>query len=215
MKIYPAARNASDPASLVSDPECRAASKRGGVIVLEFILAMPILFIATLAVFQFGILALVVQAGTTAVMEATREGAKVFASGLSLDNNVAGDTDPNGDDDIADRIALVAEEFLNLHGLEVRDSTPVGTATDNATIANVVLLIDRGGATATRGDEAITCNRTGTAAGATEIVVTLCFNLVDPTNPTRAGNPVPDWLGAFDMSISSYRFEMTSRANLE
>jgi hypothetical protein len=215
VKIYRATRISSDPTCLVSDPECEAARGRGGVIVLEFILVMPILFIATLAVFQFGILALVVQAGTTAVMEATREGAKVFASGLLLSNNVAGDTDPTGDDDIADRIALVAEEFLNLHGLEVRDSTPVAPATDNATIANAVLLIDRGGTTATRGDEAITCNLTGAAAGGSEIVVTLCFNLVDPTNPTGAGNPVPDWLSTFNMSLSGYHFEMTSRANLE
>lgn len=173
-------------------------------------MAMPILFIATLATFQFGILALVVQAGTTAVMEAAREGAKVFPSTLVLDNG-SGNTDPTDNSDIADRIALIVDDFLAVHCLEVRQSG----VNDDADKANAVLLIERGGLTATRGDTGITCNRTGTAAGGTEIVVTLCFNLVDSTNPTGHGNPVPDWLSAFDMSIATCRFEMTSRANLE
>lgn len=172
---------------------------------------MPVLFIATLAAFQFGILSLVVLAGTSAVMEAAREGAKAFPSGLVLDNNPPLNTDPLGDDDIADKIALIAEDFLELHCLEVRQSG----VSDSATRGNARIDIDRGGTTAMRGDTTITCNRTGTGAGATEIVVTLCFNLVDPTNPTGHGNPVPDWLSTFGMSISTCRFEMTSRANLE
>ncbi|MFP6765943.1 MAG: TadE family protein, partial [Planctomycetaceae bacterium] len=55
------------------------ARQRTGVIALEFLLSMPVLFITTLAAFQFGILALVVLTGTTAVMEAAREGAKTFS----------------------------------------------------------------------------------------------------------------------------------------
>lgn len=185
-------------------------TQRRGVIVLEFLLSMPILFIVTLAAFQFGILALVIQAGTTAVMEAAREGAKAFPSGLVLDNN-GGSTDPTGDDDIADKIALVVDEFLAVHCLEVRQAG----VSDDAAKANVRVEIDRGGAMATRGDTTISCNRTGTPAGANEIVVTVCFNLVDSTNPTGHGNPVPDWLSSFNLSIANCRFEMSSRANLE
>ena len=184
---------------------------RRAVIALEFLLSMPILFIVTLAAFQFGILGLVIQAGTTAVMEAAREGAKAFPSTLALDNNGGGNTDPTGNDDIADKIALIVDEFLAVHCLEVRQSG----VSDDATKANVRVEIDRGGAIATRGDTTIACNRTGTAAGASEIVVTVCFNLVDSSNPTGHGNPVPDWLSSFNLSISTCRFEMSSRANLE
>ena len=186
--------------------------QRSGVIVLEFLLSMPVLFIATLAAFQFGILALVVLTGTTAVMEAAREGAKIYPSTLLLDNNGVGDTDPTADDDIADKIALVADSFLSLHGLEVRD---LASGPDDPAKANAVVVIDRGGTAVTRGDESIVCNRTGAAAGASEIVVTLCFDLVDSTDPSGPGNPVPDWLSSFGMSISAFRFEMTSRATLE
>ncbi len=188
-----------------------SAQNRRAVIALEFLLSMPILFVVTLAAFQFGILGLVIQAGTTAVMEAAREGAKAFPSTLVLDNNPVLNTDPTGDDDIADKIALIVDDFLAVHCLEVRQSG----VSDDATKANAVVLIDRGGTTATRGDTTVTCNRTGTAAGATGIVVTICFNLVDSTNPTGHGNPVPDWLSSFNLSISTCRFEMTSRANLE
>jgi len=49
---------------------------RSGVIVLEFLLSMPVLLIATPAAFQFRILSLVVLTGTGAVMKAARDGVK-------------------------------------------------------------------------------------------------------------------------------------------
>jgi hypothetical protein len=187
------------------------ARQRTGVIALEFLLSMPVLFITTLAAFQFGILALVVLTGTTAVMEAAREGAKTFSSTLPLNNNAGVDTDPTGDNDIVDKVALVIDEFLAIHGLEVRQE---GFSDDPAK-GNAVVIVDRGGMIFTRGDTTITRNPTGPAAGTSEIAVTLCFELVDSADPTGPGNPVPDWLSSFGMSISAFRFEMTSRANLE
>ena len=212
MKAHSAIRIRTNRANALN-PALRESfgQKRRAVIALEFLLSMPVLFIVTLAAFQFGILGLVIQAGTTAVMEAAREGAKAFPSTLVLDNG-SGNTDPTDDADIADKIALIVDDFLAVHCLEVRDPTQPG---DDLTKANARVEIDRGGATATRGDTTITCNRTGTAAGANEIVVTVCFNLVDSSNPTGHGNPVPDWLSSFNLSISTCRFEMSSRANLE
>lgn len=188
-----------------------AKRQRGGAIILEFILAMPVLFIANLAIFEFGFLALVLQAGTTAVIEATREGSKQFSTGLTFDNNAVGDTSPVANDDIADRIALAAEQYLAVHGLEVRQ---IGVS-DDATKANVRLVIQRGALTANRGDATLAAPLTGTGPASTEIVVTLAFRLVDSADPAGPDNPVPDWLRTFGFSLQNYNFVLSSRATLE
>lgn len=172
---------------------------------------MPLLFIAFLASFEFAFLGLVIQAGTTAAIEGARAGSLQYAAALAFDNNGGGDTSPLGDDDIADKIALCVEAHLAVHGLEVRDNG----VSDNANRANVRVEIERGNNTATRGDETITCNRVGTAPAATEVVVTVCFNLVDSANPQGSGNPVPNWLNSFGIDLLTKRFQMSSRATLE
>jgi hypothetical protein len=180
------------------------------VIILEFILVMPVLFITFLAIFQFAFIGLIIQAGTTAAIEGARAGALQYAAGLVFDNN-GGSTDPTGDNDIADKIALCVDAHLSIHGLEVRQSG----VNDDAAKANVRVEIERGADTGTRGDSTITCNRIGTGPAATEIVVTVCFNLVDPTNPQGPGNPVPNWLNSFGINLLSNRFQVSARATLE
>ncbi len=174
---------------------------------------MPVLLIASLAAFEFGMLGLLIQAGTTAVVEGTREGAKAFPAGLTFDDGMA---DPTGDNDIADKIALCIEQYLALHCIEV------GNNDANRTNARVV--IERGDgagsgtfSTANRGDTTnITCVRTGAAPTDDEIVVTVCFNIIDSaTTPTNGPNLIPDCLSAFGIDLAECRFEMTSRANLE
>ena len=190
----------------------RRHDARRGAVVLEFIIAMPVLFTAFLAIFEFGFLALVVENGTHAVVEGAREGAKLWGSSVAFDNNAVGNYDPTGNDDIADQIALAVDAVVGVFNLEVRQNG----ISDDPTKANVLVLIERGASTARRGDNTLTCNRTGSAPGATEIVVTLSFPIVDQTAPsTGLGNPVPNWLVPFGLNLAAYRFEMSARSELE
>lgn len=179
---------------------------------MEFIIAMPVLFTAFLAIFEFGILSLVVQDGAHAVNEGAREGAKLWGSSVTFDNNAAGNYDPTGNDDIADQIALVVDKLVGVFGMEVRQNG----VSDNAAKANVLVIIERGASTARRGDNTLTCNRTGSAPAINEIVVTICFPLVDATAPSTAfGNPVPNWLKPLGFDLSAFHFEMSARAELD
>lgn len=196
--------------------------RRRGAVVLEFIVAMPVLFVAFLAIFEFGILALVVENGTHAVNEGVREGAKVWGSSVVFDNNPAGNYDPTGNNDIADQIALSMDTILDVFDLEVRQNT----VSDNLAKANALVIIERGANPVTyRGNITLlsppySCAPTGPSPGVNEIVVTLCFPLVNSSTPaTTYGNPVPNWLASFGFNLNKpltpYRFEMSARSELE
>lgn len=186
---------------------------RKGAVFLEFVVAFPILFFATLAIFEFTMALIVVDTATTAVVQGAREGAYGFPSTLNFDDNAALNTDPTADDDIADAIALVMDEYLAVHNLEIRQDG----VNDDLTKPNAYVRIVRETTIAERGDQdlAAACTQAGAAPAAGEIVVTLCFPLVDAANPTGVGNPVPDWLSSVGFSLATYRFEATSRALIE
>jgi len=186
---------------------------RKGVVFLEFVVAFPILFFTTLAIFEFTMAMIVVDTATTAVVQGAREGAYGFPSTLNFDDNAALNTDPTADDDIADAIALVMDEYLAVHNLEIRQDG----VNDDPNKPNAYVRIVRETTTAERGDQdlAAACTQVGNAPAAGEIVVTLCFPLVDTANPTGVGNPVPDWLSTVGFSLATYRFEATSRALIE
>jgi len=186
---------------------------RKGAVFLEFVVAFPILFFATLAIFEFTMAMIVVDTATTAVVQGAREGAYGFPTTLNFDDNAALDTDPTADDDIADAIALVMDEYLAVHNIEIRQDN----VNDDLTKPNAYIRIVRETTTAERGDQdlAAACTQAGAAPAAGEIVVTLCFPLVDAANPTGVGNPVPDWLSSVGFSLATYRFEATSRALIE
>jgi Flp pilus assembly protein TadG len=192
--------------------------RRSGAVFLEFIVAMPILFFAFLAIFEFSFAMIAVDTSTTAVVQGAREGAFEYDAAVVLDNNAAGTgiglgTDPSANDDIADQVALAMDEYLGVINVEIRQNT----VNDDLTKPNAYVRIVRGGVTAERGDAtlAAACTQVGAAPAANEIVVTLCYPLVDASNPTGVGNPVPDWLGSVGFSLSTFRFEATSRALLE
>ena len=71
--------------------------------------------------------------------------------------------------------------------------------------------------TADRGDMMIPCSSTVSDMDIREdeVVVTLCIRLVDPDDPSGCGNPVPDWLATFGLSLESCIFEVSSRMRLE
>ena len=94
----------------IQNDQSRKRARKGAVF-LEFVVAFPILFFATLAVFEFTMAMIVVDTATTAVVQGAREGAYGFPSTLNFDDNAALDTDPTADDDIADAIALATYRF--------------------------------------------------------------------------------------------------------
>ncbi|MGZ0172504.1 MAG: TadE family protein [Planctomycetales bacterium] len=192
----------------------RRQRRRSGAVFLEFIVAMPILFFAFLAIFEFSFAMIAVDTSTTAVVQGAREGAFAYDPAVTFNNNGGGDTDPSGNDDIADQIALAMEEYLGVINVEIRQT---GTASDDAAKPNAYVRIVRAGVTAERGDAtlAAACTQSGAAPAANEIVVTLCYPLVDAGNPSGVGNPVPDWLSSVGFSLATMRFEATSRALLE
>ncbi|NQV28905.1 MAG: pilus assembly protein [Rhodopirellula sp.] len=187
--------------------------RRRGAVFLEFVVAMPILFFAFLAIFEFSFAMIAVDTSTTAAVQGAREGAFNHDAVVVFDNNAAANTDPTGNDDIADRIALLMDEYLGVINVEIRQNG----VSDDLTKPNAYVRIVRGGVTAERGDAtlAATCTQTGAAPAANEIVVTMCYPLVDASNPTGVGNPVPDWLSSVGFSLATYHFETTSRALLE
>ncbi|MFT5328531.1 MAG: hypothetical protein ACI8P0_006444 [Planctomycetaceae bacterium] len=187
--------------------------RRSGAVFLEFIVAMPILFFAFLAIFEFSFAMIAVDTSTTAAVQGAREGAFQYDPAVTFNNNGGGDTDPSGNDDIADQIALAMDEYLGVINVEIRQNG----VSDDAAKPNAYVRIVRGGVTAERGDAtlAAACTQAGAAPAANEIVVTLCYPLVDAGNPTGVGNPVPDWLGSVGFSLATFRFETTSRALLE
>ncbi|REJ95959.1 MAG: pilus assembly protein [Planctomycetota bacterium] len=183
---------------------------RGGVVILEFILAAPIFFFTLLAIFQFGFLGLTLQVGHTALIEGTRRGAELYPPAYPLDT-------AGPDNDIADQIVERMNQHLAVHCLEIFDSTQ--GFSDDPDRANAAVVIERGLAPAvTRGDAmpmGFTCDRTGPDPAADEVMVTLCFPLVDASNPSGCGNPVPDWLTLFGFSLDDCRFQVSSRMLLE
>lgn len=189
----------------------RLRSRRRGAVMLEFLLAMPLLFIATLAVFEFGFLALVQQSSTAAVTEGSREGAKKFPVALPLDAS-------GSSNDIVDQIVLVMNQYLAVQNMEIADPT---NGFPDTTRANVFVRVERGdgGAgffTVDRGTlpAGFGCTRKGLPPSGQEIVVTLSFPLVDSANPSSA-KPVPDWLSSFGFSLQKYEFQLSARSVLE
>jgi Flp pilus assembly protein TadG len=188
----------------------RRQRRRSGAVFLEFVVAMPILFFAFLAIFEFSFAMIAVDTSTTAVVQGARVGAFQFDPTVTFDNNIVGNTDPSGNNDIADQVALEMAKYLAVINVEIRQTGTAGKP-------NAYVRIVRGGVvpaqsgTAERGDLTLasTIPPTLPMPATDEIVVTLCYPL------TSNGSPVPDFLSTAGFSLSTYRFEATSRALLE
>lgn len=128
------------------------ASRRKGVEYLELILAMPILFIATLAIFEFGVLLLYEETVTSATVEGAREAAK------TTDNTVVAD---------------VIQQFLAINKV-VFDTTNISNGGGNAYV-----LIERGLTIGERGNLNFACAASGpNPLSANEVRVTVSTPLV-------------------------------------
>jgi len=187
--------------------------KRSGVVILEFIIAAPIVFIAMLAIFQFGFLALTLQFGHAALIEGTRRAAELYPPNYPLVLDTA-----SPDNDIADSVVNAVNQYLAVHCMEIYD--PTQGFPDDPERANAQIVTQHEGVTVTRG-EAVTfpdgfvCTPAGNPPDMDEVRVTLCFPLVDPDDPDGCGDPVPDWLSVYGFSLGNCVFEVSSRMRLE
>lgn len=128
------------------------SSKRKGVEYLELILVMPILFIATLAIFEFGILLLYEETVTSATVEGAREAAKT------------------GDDTA---VAAIVQQFLAINKV-IFDTTTISNGGGHAYV-----LIERGLTKGERGNLHYAANATGpNPLTANEVRVTVSTPMV-------------------------------------
>lgn len=190
---------------------CVHPARRAAVIILEMIVAAPLFFIMMLAIFEFGFVLLTLQVAHTALIEGTRRAAELYPPGYPL--NLAGP-----DNDVADQVVQFMNEHLMVQCLEIYD--PTQGAADDPADANVQVIIERGATVIPRGSAVSlpaghTCTPHGPAPVGNEVRVTLCFRLVDPTNPDGCGDPVPDWLAPFGFSLLDCVFEASSRMYVE
>ena len=126
---------------------------RRGAVTLEVILALPALLIATIAVFEFGIIMLVHQAVTTAAVEGAREAAK--------------------DQSTTAATALEVEQILDIHQL-------IFDPTSTNTIDDVHLLVERFGLpTEERGNNTLPCSAQGGPLQSSQIRVTVCVRMTN------------------------------------
>ncbi len=175
----------------------------------------PIVFIAFIAIFEFGFLALALQFGHAALIEGTRRGAELYPPNYPLNQS-------GTDNDISDAVVQIVNRYLAIHSLEIADSA--NGFTDNTYRANAQIVIERyeGGTlkTITRGTNVnfpsgFTCTPSGNSPASNEIRVTLCFPLVDSNNPRGYGHPVPDWLSLYGISLGQRVFQVSARMTLE
>ncbi len=133
-----------------------AATRRGGVIILEAILCVMLLTIATVAIVEFTIVMAVDQIVTASAIAGAREAAQ------NTDN-----------DDVAAKV----QEYLAILGLSF--STTGTNGTDDA----LVVIERQGSADVERGNNTIPCTAAGPNTLETnEIRVTVCFPVSNTNN---------------------------------
>ncbi|WP_166823265.1 TadE/TadG family type IV pilus assembly protein [Thalassoroseus pseudoceratinae] len=165
------------------------SSKRSGVVTLEFILALPVLLIATLGIFEFGFLVLVNQAVSSAAVEGTREAAKIGTT--------------------PDEVAETVQEFLAVHNLTFQ--TDGTNTTDPVRVTIEGTLVNSDPHAGERGNTSITYTPNGPNVDADEVRVTVCVEVTD----TNGMSPVPDLLATFGFSLQGRIFEASSRTEIE
>ncbi|WP_417390077.1 TadE/TadG family type IV pilus assembly protein [Gimesia sp.] len=163
--------------------------RRTGSVLLEFILAFPLILIISLAIIQFGFFALLQQTITAATIEGTRKAAQVGATTDAIGNL------------IQDYVAI------NSLTLDVAQQPAAPGAGD------VLVTIEDGSGTLTQtiGNSDIPCTPVGPSPGVSEIKVTICLNLTD----TNGTSPIPNLLSSFGFTLSGKQLEISAMTGLE
>ncbi|QDV49474.1 TadE/TadG family type IV pilus assembly protein [Gimesia fumaroli] len=165
------------------------ARRRTGSVILEFILAFPIILILSLAIIEFGFFALLQQTTTAATIEGSREAAQVGSTSLTVGNLI--------------------QEYLAINSLTLIVAPAAPGAGD------VLVVIQEGGdlpaQTTSLGNSSIPCTPVGPAPSPAEVKVTVCLNLTD-TNGTF---PLPNLLSSFGFTLSGKQLEISAMTGLE
>jgi Flp pilus assembly protein TadG len=177
--------------------------QRRGSVLLEFILAFPIILMLSLAIIEFGFYVLLQQTVTAAAIEGTRKAAQVGAT--------------------KNDIGYLIQEYLAVNSLDLHVTTQPASNGEG----NVFVSIEDGlgNLTTTMGNSDIPCSPVGPAPsdGVTqpptplpppEIKVTICVNLTDDTN-TNGTFPIPNLLYIFGFSLSGKQLEISAMTVLE
>jgi len=162
----------------------RKHSKRRGLEYLELVLVMPVLFMATIAIFQFGIMMLYHTAVTSAAVEGAREYAKPGAT--------------------ATKVAEYIQNFLLIHQVQFNTNTLVAGSGD----AYILFELSDTMATTTeeRGNADLTVSAVGPPTfSANEVRVTVCSKLISAND-----RPVPNWLKYIGLDLSPRLIRVTS-----
>ncbi|QDT90476.1 TadE/TadG family type IV pilus assembly protein [Gimesia algae] len=160
--------------------------QRTGSVLLEFILAFPLILILSLAIIQFGFFALLQQTVTVATIEGSREAAQVGAS--------------------TDSVGNLIKQYVALNSLDLILTSPAASGS-----GNVLVTIQTGPSTVTIGNSDIPCTPVGPDPTASEVKVTVCTNLTDPSGDT----PIPDLLSSFGFTLSGKQLEISAMTGLE
>lgn len=163
-------------------------ARRGGAIALEFLIAFPVLVIATLAVVEFGILLVVRHTVTAAAIDGARHAGQAGAT--------------------TDTTAARVRAVLRVHGLDFDPDLP---ATAGHGGARVVVEASDSALAGERGNAAIPCDPTGPSPAADEVRVTVCV----PVTNAAGSRPVPNWLAPFGISLSGRTFAVSALARRE
>ncbi|QDT19583.1 TadE/TadG family type IV pilus assembly protein [Gimesia chilikensis] len=163
-------------------------SRRGSVL-LEFILAFPIILILSLAILEFGFYAMLQQTITTATIEGARKAAQVGSTTTAVGNLI--------------------QDYVALNSLTLA----VGSQPAASNQGDVLVSIEDGSAalTQTIGNSDIPCSPVGPAPNADQIKVTVCVNLTN----TNGKFPLPDLLSSFGFSLSGKQLEISAMTSLE
>lgn len=144
-------------AAVVQRRNDRGCCRRSGVLVLEFILAFPVIVIASFALFEFGMIMLVLQTIETAAVEGAREAAKIV--------------DPSTVTGMQERAEVVdhIDQFLSVHDIPARrivieDPDFAASDTDD-------------------GDNSIPCSGNGATPVSGDVRVTICLYLSENDRP--------------------------------
>ncbi|WP_417383172.1 TadE/TadG family type IV pilus assembly protein [Gimesia sp.] len=165
-----------------------ARKKRRGSVLLEFILAFPIILIMTLAIMEFSLYSMLQQTITTATVEGARESATYGSTTNSVGNLI--------------------HQYLAINSLNL----DVNQQPASPGAGNVLVIIQKStNPTETMGNSNINGSPVGPTPSATETKVTVCVNLTD----SSGSSPLPDLLSSFGFSLTGKRFEISALAGLD
>ena len=161
--------------------------RRTGSVLLEFILAFPLILIVSLAIIEFGFFALLQQTVTVATIEGSREAAQVGAT--------------------TDSVGNLIQQYVAVNSLTL---VPLPAAPGAGDV--LVMIQDGSGAlTQNLGNSDIPCTPVGPPPTAAEIKITICLNLTD----TNGMFPLPNLLSSFGFTLTGKQLEISAMTSLE